>query len=282
MLLPTMLFFVIFRVWPILNMRLAFFEFKATARWPVAGLKYFKIIFSSPGFYTILGNTLRLSLLKYVILFPLCPMFAILLNELRFSSFRRYVQVVSYLPHFLSWVVIAGIWISFLSPSKGALNQILGWFGISPIDFMTSKDHIYGVLGASSVWRSVGWDSIIYYTAIIGIPPSLYDAAEMDGANRFQIIRYIVLSALATPMVTLFILNLGYFLSAGFDQVFNFTNDSVNMSIDILDTYIYRLGVQGGQYSLATAIGLLKGVVGVFLVLTTHFTSKRLTGKGVW
>ena len=279
---PVLIYFIIFRVWPIFNMRLAFFDFKATTAWEWAGLKYFKMVFTSPAFKTILANTFKLSFYKYVLIFPVYPLFAILLNELRVKYFRNYAQVISYLPHFLSWVVIAGIWISFLSPSKGGVNQVLGWFGLDPVNFMTSKSHIYGVLILSSIWRSLGWDSIIYFTAILGIPASLYDAAAIDGANRLQIIWKIILPALVTPMVTLFIINLGYFLSAGFDQVFNFTNDSVAMSIDILDTYIYRLGIQGGQYSLATAVGLLKGVVGVFLVLGTHFTSKKLTGKGVW
>ncbi|HWR21848.1 MAG TPA: ABC transporter permease subunit [Feifaniaceae bacterium] len=279
---PVILYFIIFRVWPIINMRLAFFDFKATTAWEWVGLKYFKMIFASPTFKAILGNTLKLSFYKYVLVFPVYPLFAILLNELRLRYFRIYAQVVSYLPHFLSWVAITGIWISFLSPSSGGINQILGWFGAAPVDFMTSKSHIYGVLVLSSIWRSLGWDSIIYFTAILGIPANLYDAAAIDGANRLQIIRNIIMPALVTPMVTLFIINLGYFLSAGFDQVFNFTNDSVAMSIDILDTYIYRLGIQGGQYSLATAVGLLKGIVGVFLVLGTHFTSKKLTGKGVW
>lgn len=281
-LLPTIAYFVLFRVWPIINMRLAFFEYKAVGPWQFAGSKYFKMIFASPSIKTILANTFKLSFLKYVVIFPLYPLFAILLNELRFKYFRNFTQVLSYLPHFLSWVVIAGVWISFLSPSKGAVNQILGWFGVAPISFMTSKDHIYGALVLSSLWRSLGWDSIIYFTAILNIPRGLYDAAAIDGANRLQVIQKIILPALVAPMVTLFIINLGYFLSAGFDQVFNFTNDSVNMSIDILDTYIYRLGIQNGMYSLATAVGLLKGVVGVFMVLATHFTSKRLTGKGVW
>lgn len=281
-LLPTLLFFVLFKAWPILNMRLAFFDFRATRAWEWAGTKYFDIIFGSPAFFNILMNTLKLSFYKYVLIFPIPVLFAVMLNEMRVKLLRRYTQVIAYLPHFLSWVVIAGIWIAFLSPSKGAVNQALGFLGIEPIDFVTSKDHIYGVLILSSIWRSLGWDSIIYYAAIMGIPSDLYDAARIDGANRAQVIRNVVLPALVTPMVTMFILNLGFFLSAGFDQVFNFTNDSVNMSIDILDTYIYRLGIQSGQYSLGTAVGLVKGAVGVVLLLGTHVVSKRLTGKGVW
>ncbi len=282
MLLPTLLYFFVFRVWPIINMRLAFYTFKAKGPWRFEGFKYFKMIFDTPAFWSILKNTLIISLMKYVLLFPAFVFFAILLNEIRSNRFKKYVQVISYLPHFLSWVVIAGIWISFLSPSGGAINDLLGLFGIAPIDFMTDKGAIRWVLFWSEGWRSIGWDSIIYFTAILAINPVLYEAAAIDGASRIHIIRYIILPALVIPMVTMFILNLGFFLNAGFDQVLNFTNNSVNSVIDILDTYIYRIGLLNGQYSLATAVGLIKGLFGTFLVLVTHILSKKLTGKGVW
>ena len=247
LLAPAMLYFVFFRLWPIWNMRLAFFNYKARSEWTWAGLKWFEIIFSSNGFFTILGNTLRISFMKYVLMFPFSVAFAILLNELRSSRMRKLVQVSTYLPHFLSWVVIAGIFINILSPTGGILNDFRALFGLPAVDYMTQKDTIMGVLFASSLWRSLGWDSIIYFAAIIGINQSLYEAAYMDGATRMQVIRYVVLPALITPMVTTFILNLGFFLDAGFDQVFNFTNDAVNSTIDILDTYIYRLGPDSGS-----------------------------------
>jgi putative aldouronate transport system permease protein len=282
LILPTLIYFILFRLWPILNMKLAFYDYRAIGPWQWAGLKYFKLIFKSPSFLVIVKNTLIISCMKYVLLFPFVVLFAILLAEIRSSIFRKYVQVVSFLPHFLSWVVIAGIWIAFLSPSTGAVNQILGFFHIDAIEFMTNKQYIRWVLFFSEAWRSIGWDSIIYFAVIISISPSIYEAAEIDGANRLNVIRYIILPALVVPMVTMFILNLGFFLNAGFDQVLNFTNDSVNSVIDILDTYIYRIGVLNGQYSLATAVGVIKGVIGVFLVLITHVVSKKFTGKGVW
>lgn len=281
MLLPTLVYFIIFRCWPILNMRLAFFQFKAKGDWPFVGLKYFKMIFSSPGFGQIMKNTLVISFMKYILLFPFFIVFAIVLSEVRSNEYRKYVQVVSYLPHFLSWVVIAGIWINALS-LDGGVNQILSIFGMKGIDFMTDKGKIRWILMICEGWRSLGWDSIIFYTTIIAIDQSLYEAARIDGAGRLQIIRYVVLPALVTPAVTMFILNLGFFLNAGFDQVFNFSNAAVQSRIDILDTYIYRIGIEGGQYSLATAVSLIKGVVGMLLVLGTHFVSKKLTGKGVW
>jgi putative aldouronate transport system permease protein len=282
MLLPTLAFFVIFRVIPIINMRLAFFDFKARGAWVFAGMKYVKQIFATPAVLDILRNTLIISFMKYVLLFPFFAIFAVALFELRSSRFRQYVQVVSYLPHFLSWVVIAGIWMSFLSTSSGAVNELIVRLGGSPVDFLTDKGKIRWILMICEGWRSLGWDSIIYCTTILAIPESLFESAQIDGAKRWPIIWHIILPALVTPMVTMFILNLGFFLNAGFDQVFNFTNNSVNSVIDILDTYIYRVGLGNGQYSLSTAVSLIKGVVGVFLVLGTHFTSKKLTGKGVW
>lgn len=282
MLAPAIIYFVIFRVWPIINMRLAFCNYRAKGSWTFAGLKYFKMIFNSSAFMDILRNTLIISFMKYILLFPFFVLFAILLNEMRCGKLKKYVQIVAYMPHFLSWVVIAGIWISMLSVTGGAVNQIIGWLGIGPVDFMTDKGAIRWVLFFSEGWRSLGWDSIVYFTAIMAISPDLYEAATVDGARRIDIIRYIILPALVTPMVTMFILNLGFFMTAGFDQVFNFTNQSVNSVIDILDTYIYRIGLVNGQYSLATAVALIKGTVGVVLVFITHVVSKRLTGKGVW
>lgn len=281
LLLPTLTFFVLFRVLPILNMRLAFFQFRAKGDWPFVGLKYFEMIFSSPAFAQILGNTLIISFMKYVLLFPFFVIFALMLNEIRSFRFRKYVQVVSYLPHFLSWVVIAGIWINALSLG-GSVNQIVTFFGGKAVDFMTDRTKIRWILMLCEAWRSLGWDSIIFYTAILAISPSLYEAAQIDGANRMQIITNIILPALVTPMITMFILNLGFFLNAGFDQVFNFSNQAVESTIDILDTYIYRIGIEGGQYSLATAVSLIKGLVGVVLVYTTHVFSKKMTGSGVW
>lgn len=283
MLLPTVVYFCIFRVWPIINMRLAFYDYKARGSWVFAGMKYFQMIFKSSAFSQILQNTLIISFMKYILLFPIFVIFALLLNELRSSNFRKYVQIVSYMPHFLSWVVIAGIWMSFLSPNgNGGLNEIRSLFGLENVDLLTSKKAIRWILFLSEGWRSLGWDSIIYFTAIIGINPDLYEAAALDGANRWKIVLHIILPALLIPMTTTFILNLGFFMSAGFDQVYNFSNNAVLSVTDILDTYVNRVGIESAQYSVGTAVSLIKGVIGVILVLMTHVTSKKITGEGVW
>lgn len=282
MLAPVILYFIIFRVWPILNLRLAFFDFKSRGPWEWAGLKYFKMVFGSPQIWDILRNTMIISFMKYILLAPFFVIFALLLNEMRSKRLRQYTQVVSYLPHFFSWVVIAGIWMSFLSPDGGAVNAIIELFGGTPVDFMTEKGAIRWVLLLSEAWRSLGWDSIIYFVALLGIDPALYEAASIDGASRWQSMWRITLPHLIAPITTVFILNLGFFMSAGFDQVFNFTNPAVNSVIDILDTYIYRLGLENGQYSLASAVSLFKGIAGALLVWLTHITSKKVTGEGVW
>ena len=200
LLLPTLVYFVIFRVIPIWNMRLAFYNFSGRSAWTWAGLKYFEMMFGSPLMKDILLNTLIISLMKYVLLFPFFPLFAILLSEMRFGRLRKFTQVVSYLPHFLSWVVIAGIWISFLAKT-GAVNQIRGLFGLTPIDYMTDKGSIRWVLFFSEGWRSLGWDSIIYFTTIISINPSLYESAEIDGATGFQRLTRITLPLLKPTMI---------------------------------------------------------------------------------
>jgi putative aldouronate transport system permease protein len=282
MLFPALLYFVIFHVIPLIGMKLAFQDYRIIGDNVWVGLKHFNVLFSSPAFYDVLKNTIIISTMKIIFVFPIPIIFSLLINEVRNSFYRKYIQSVVYLPHFLSWVVIAGIWISFLSPVDGGVNIIRNFFQLPSLDFMTSKDHIRWVLVFSEMWRSAGWDSIIYLAAIMKISPSLYEAAMIDGASRLQQMRYITLPELAPTVVTVFILNLGFFMNAGFDQVFNLMNDSVISVIDILDTYVYRIGILNGQYSLATAASLFKGVIGVVLILSTHFISKRLTGKGVW
>jgi putative aldouronate transport system permease protein len=282
MLLPGMIYFLLFHVWPIVGMKLAFYEYRILGDNVYVGLKYFHDLFGTPLFSTVLANTLIISAMKLVLIFPIPILFALMLSELMNGVFRKAVQVIAYLPHFLSWVVIAGIWFEFLSPSTGAVNELLQLFGVPAHDFLTDKSAIRWVLVISEAWRSIGWDSIIFLAAIVGINPSLYEAAYVDGANRWHIVSRIIVPHLYIPMVTVFILNVGFIMNAGLDQVLNFTNASVNSRIDIIDTYVYRVGLINGQYSFATAANLFKSVIGVVLVLSTHFTSKKLTSKGAW
>ena len=282
MLLPALIYFIIFHITPLWGMTLAFEDYRIIGKNIWVGMKHFKVLFSSPAFFSVLKNTIIISTMKIVICFPIPIILSLLINEVRHLGFRKYVQSVVYLPHFLSWVVITGVWISLLSPSGGAVNNIMNFFHLPSVDFITSKGSIRWVLVFSEMWRSSGWDSIIYLAAIMKISPSLYEAAYMDGSNRLQEMKYITLPELKTTIITVFILNLGFFMNAGFDQVFNFMNDSVISAVDILDTYVYRIGLLNGQYAYATAASLFKGVIGMVLIFGTHFTAKKISGKGVW
>lgn len=282
MLAPGLIFFALFHYLPIWEAKIAFEQVRIIPPNIWVGLQHFQTLFSSPVFYQVLVNTLIISFMKLVFVFPVPIIVALMLNEIRSGSLRKFIQSAVYLPHFLSWVVIAGVFIAVLSPSDGAVNDILRLFGMRPVSFMTDSGTIRWVLVFSEIWRSAGWDSLLYLAAIIAIDQQLYDAAEMDGANRWQKIWYVTIPGIVPTIVTLFILNMGMFLHAGFDQVFNLMNDINRSEIDIIDTYVYRIGLTTGQYSLATAAGLFKAVLGMLMILAAHLLSKRLTGKGVW
>lgn len=279
---PAFIYFILFHIWPMFGMVLAFQDYRIIGSNVWVGFKHFSTLFSSPAFLNVLKNTIIISTMKIAIFFPIPIILSLLINELRSIKFQKYIQSVIYLPHFLSWVVIAGIWISLLSTTGGGVNQFITMFKGEPIDFMTSKEHIRWVLVFSEMWRSAGWDSIIYLAAIMRISHSLFEAAEIDGASKGQQIIYVTLPELRPTIVTVFILNLGFFMNAGFDQVFNFMNDSVISVVDILDTYVYRIGLVNGQYAYATAASLFKGLIGILLIFSTHFVSKKITSKGLW
>lgn len=281
MLMPALIYFIVFRVTAIIGMKLAFYDYKIVGENTFVGLKYFKMLFETPAFWNILKNTLLISSIKIFLIFPFPVIFALLLNEVGRTKFGKFVQVVSYMPHFLSWVIIAGIWIDAFSQG-GMVSSLMEMLGIEYKNLMVDKDAIIPILTGSEMWRSVGWDSIIYLSAILGISKELYDAAAIDGAGRWKMVRHIILPALAIPMVTVLILNVGFIMSAGLDQILNFSNDAVLSRIDIIDTYVYRIGLVNTQYSFATAASLFKGVIGTILILLTNFFSKKLTGSGAW
>ncbi len=282
MLLPVLLYFIIWHYIPMWGARIAFQDVRyiGTNEW--TGLKHFKMLFSSPVFFRVFLNTLAISAMKIGFFFPLPIILAFMFNEIRSSGYRKIIQSVIYLPHFLSWVVIAGIFISLLSSPLGVVNQIITFFGGEPVAFMTSTKHIRWIFVISETWRSIGWDSILYIAAINGIAPELYDAATVDGANRLQQARHITLPSILPTIITVFILNMGFFMNAGFDQVFNMMNDAVINKVDIIDTYVYRVGLTKGNFSLGTAAGLFKGAIGIFLIMGTDRLSRKVSGEGVW
>jgi putative aldouronate transport system permease protein len=282
MLAPGLIFFLIWHYVPIWQAKMAFEQVRIIPPNIWIGLKNFQLLFASPVFYQAVLNTLIISGMKILFVFPIPIIVALLLNEVRSGGLRKWIQSAIYLPHFLSWVVIAGVFIALLSPSDGSVSHIAQSLGFAPVNYLTNTGSIRWILVLSENWRSAGWDSLLYLAAIVAIDPALYDAADIDGANRWQKIRYITLPGITPTIATLFILNMGMFLSADLNQVINFQNDVNSSTIDIIDTYVYRIGLQTGEYSLATAAGVLKAVLGMVLVLVSHFVSKRLTGRGLW
>lgn len=282
LLIPATVYFIIFHYIPIFGVSLSFQKFRLFGGNQWVGLRYFQELFSSSTFYRALGNTLIISALKIIISVPVPVILAILMNEVRNRYFKKFVRSVAYLPHFLSWVVITGVFVTILSPVNGLVNEIIKAFGGQSIPFMTSSYHFRGVLVASEIWRSAGWDSILYTAALMSIDPLLYEASRIDGASRWQQTLYITVPELLRTIVTVFILNVGFFMNAGFDQVFNMMNDSVIGVADIIDTYAYRIGLIQMNYSYATAVGLFQGLIGLVLIVLTNRIARRNESGSLW
>ena len=280
--LPTLIFLFIFHYLPIYESKLAFQKYKIIGENEWVGLRYFKILFSYSGFYKVLWNTIIISMMKIVFTFPIPIILALTLNEIRRSSHRKFFQSILYIPHFLSWVIISGIFISMLSINNGAVNNVLQMMDFDPINFLTNSNYVRWILVISEIWRSAGWDSVLYIAAIFSINQELYDSAKIDGASRWQQTIFITLPMIVPMIITVFILNLGFFLSAGFDQVFNLMNAATLSKIDIIDTYVYRIGLLKGDFSLSIAAGLFKGLIGFILIMSTHFIAKKISGRGLW
>jgi putative aldouronate transport system permease protein len=280
LLLPGIVYFIIFKYVPMGGILIAFQDYKLTKGIlgsPWTGLKWFEMLFASPDFWLALKNTLIISFYKIAFNFPAPIVLALMLNEIVSSGFKRTIQTIIYFPHFFSWVVLGGIMFSILSVTTG-ISPLLG-IKTSPL---MDPDSFRSVLVISEIWKNAGWGTIIYLAAIAGINPELYEAAKMDGANRYHLIRNITLPSIASTIVVLLILRTGHVLSAGFDQVFILYNPLVYNVADILDTYVYRVGLTSGRFPLATAAGLFQSAVGLILLLLTNALAKRLGGRGIW
>ncbi|MBP3961702.1 MULTISPECIES: ABC transporter permease [Paenibacillus] len=285
MLLPALALVLIFQIYPMSGIVLAFKDFVPTKGiWgsPWAGFKHFLFVLDNPESATILRNTLIISFGKIITLIIVPVIFALMLNEIRLRWFKRTVQTVVYLPHFLSWVVVAGILKDVLSLS-GPVNWVLhSWFGLDPQMFLGSNEWFRTIIVSSNVWKEFGFSTIIYLAALTNINPSLYEAAEIDGAGRFQKLMNITLPGIAMTIALLATLSLNGVLNAGFDQVFNMYNVLVMESGDIIDTYVYRSGLMSAQYEMATAIGLLNSVVSFILVILTYTMAYRFANYRIF
>ncbi|TVY07725.1 ABC transporter permease [Paenibacillus cremeus] len=280
LLLPGIIYFFIFKYVPMGGVLIAFKDYKLAkgilaSDW--VGIKWFAQLFADSGFWNSFENTILISFYKLIFGFPAPIIMAILLNEIFNSTFKRIIQTIIYFPHFLSWVVLGGVLFTFLSPSSGFLSLI--GLSTSPL---TTPDQFRSLLVISGIWKEAGWGTIIYLAAIAGINPELFEAARIDGASRFHLMRHITLPSIFGTIVVLLILRTGQILSAGFDQIFILYNPVVYNVGDIIDTYVYRVGLTMGRFSFATAAGLFQSVAGLALLLFSNWLSKRFTDQALW
>lgn len=285
LLIPGLIFLIIFKYVPMGGLIIAFQDYNIFdgirgSEW--VGFEHFIKLFKSEDFYKVFRNTLIISVYKLVIIFPIPIFVALVLNEIRSLAFKKVVQTIVYLPHFLSWVIISGLFVNILSPTGGIVNELIKIFGGDPIMFMGSNKYFRGVLVASSAWQGVGWTAIVYIAAIAGIDPTLYESALMDGAGRIKQIIYITLPSITSTIVLMLILRLGNILTGDKEQILMMYNPVVYEVGDIIETYVYRMGLGKMEYSFSTAVGMFNSLVGFILITLGNSISKKLTNSSIW
>lgn len=283
-LIAPVIFLIIFRYIPMLGNVIAFRRFRPGGsifgdEW--VGLHYFQAFISNQQFWTVFWNTIVIGGVTLLITFPLPIVLALMLNELRSQRFKRIVQTISYLPHFMSIVIVAGLVLQ-LTSVNGTVNQLVSAVGGDPVPFMQRPEWFLTIYVSSEVWQTVGWGTILYLAALTTIDDQLYEAARIDGANRWRQTWHVTLPGLRPTMMVLLILNIGSFMAVGFEKVLLLQNPLIYSTADVIATYLYRVGIQSAQFSYGTAIGLLESLIGLVLVLLTNFISRRLVGTSLW
>ncbi|MEK4346107.1 ABC transporter permease [Paenibacillus sp. FSL P4-0184] len=285
MLVPGIVLVLIFSYIPMAGITMAFQKYvpnKGLFGSPFIGLKNLQLLMDYPDIGRIFFNTVYIAVMKIVAGMVVPVTIAILLNELRKEWVKRTFQTLVYLPHFLSWVLLSGILIDVLSPSSGILNQVLGLFGIDPVFFLGDNKWFPYVMVISDVWKEFGFGTIVYLAALTGINPSLYEAAEIDGAGRFKQTLHVTLPGMLPIIVLMFTLSIGNVLNAGFDQIFNLYSPPVYESADIIDTFVYRMGIEQAQFGFATAVGLLKSVISFIFVSMSYILAYRVANYRIF
>lgn len=281
MVLPGILFVFIFSYIPMYGVLMAFQDFdifEGMRNSPWAGFKHFQYFFSEARFPEIMRNTIAISGLKILIGFPAPILLALMLNEVRHMFFKRTVQTITYLPHFLSWVIVAGFATSILATDNGSLNILLEKIGLidEPINFLSIPEYFWGIIISTNLWKSIGFASIVYIAAIAGIDPQLYEAASLDGASKFKQMFLITIPSIMPIITIFFILEVGNLLNAGFEDLLLLGSNAVLRPVaDVIDTYVYRVGISNGLYSYATAVGLFKAVISVTLLTVANQIARR-------
>ncbi|MCS7460443.1 ABC transporter permease subunit [Paenibacillus doosanensis] len=285
MLLPAIVYYGLFHYYPMYGALIAFKQFSITKGImgsPWAGFKHFEYLFGLDKFWQVFWNTIIISLYRLVFGFPLPLVMAILLNEARKLAFKRTVQTIVYLPHFISWVIMGGLLISLLSTDSGVVNNVIRSFGGEPVGFLTDERYFRSTLVWSMIWKEFGWNTIIYMAALSGVNPQLYEAALMDGANRFRQIWHITLPSIRGTIVILLILRIGSLMEAGFEQIFVLYHTGVYNVADIIDTYVYRIGLTEGRFSIAAAVGLFKSAINFVLLVIANRLSRMMGEQGIY
>jgi putative aldouronate transport system permease protein len=285
LLLPTLAYFFIFQYIPMYGVQIAFKDFMPTRGIlgsPWVGFEHFERFFRSYHFWTLIKNTVGLSLYGLAIGFPIPILLALLLNQLNSQKFRRFVQTITYAPHFVSTVVIVGMLSIFLSPRSGLVNHLIVFFGGDPIFFLGSSEWFMTLHVLSGVWQGAGWGAIIYLAALAGVDPGLHEAAVIDGASKLQRIRYIDIPSILPTIVIVMILQLGGIMSVGFEKTYLMQN-SLNLdSSEVISTYVYKTGLLGTQYSFSAAVGFFDSAVNFILLITVNRIAKKLTETSLW
>jgi len=283
--LPGVLYFALFKFVPLWGLLLAFKEYNPFLGFrgsPWIGAELFADLFRSSNFYTMLRNTFMINLFGLVFLFPVPIALALMLNEVRHEAFKRIQQSIVYLPHFLSWVVVASMTFFLLSVDVGIVNKALFSFGYEPISFLSDPRYFWATITAQNMWKEAGWGTIIFLAAMAGVDPQRYEAAVMDGASRWRQIWHITLPAIRPTIIILLILRLGNMADVGFEQVLLMQNPLVMPVAEVFDTYAYSRGILSGQISVGVAVGMFKGVVGFVLVMGSNYVVKRLGHEGIY
>jgi putative aldouronate transport system permease protein len=243
-----------------------------------AGLHWFRFLFTDAGFLRVLRNTVAMSFINMGLGYVTAIVFALLLNELRKQHFKRVVQTISYLPHFLSWIIVTGLVASMLSVENGAINDLLMALHIinEPILFLSEPKYFWGIVGFTYVWKEVGWNTIIYLAAMAGIDPALYEASAIDGCNRYQKMRHVTLPGIKSTIVIMMIMSIGHILDAGFELQYLLKNGLIQDVAETIDIYVIKYGIENFNYSLATAAGMFKNVVNISLIFLANALAKRI------
>lgn len=285
MLLPAVIYYVLFQYKPMWGVLIAFKQYsiyKGFDASPWVGLRYFISFFSSPDSFVVIKNTLLISFYMLVWEFPMPIIFALMLNEVGNPKAKKFVQTVSYMPHFISTVVVCSMLTMFLNPSTGVINNLLDSLGYDRIYFLSKDYYFRTIYVASGIWKETGFNSIIYLAAIAGIDPQLYESAKIDGANKWKQIIHITIPCIAPTIVILFILNMGQLMNVGFDKAFLLQMPATYSTSDVISTYVYRSGIKQGNFSYGTAIGLFNSIINIVFLLVSNTLAKHAGETSLW